>query len=118
MLRSARLSRSDGRRSYAGALSRRLVGIDRDLLARLAEALVLHHAADRGLEGEVAAQVHVGAAMNLGADLAHQNGAALNRLAAVNLHASRLTRRVAAVAGRALSFFVSHGVLLRKFVTP
>src|SRR5258708_35462266 len=71
--------------------------------------LVLHFALDDGVDGEVAAHQHAAARVPLGADLADQDVARNDLLPAEDLDAAVLPGGVAAVAGRALSFFVCHG---------
>jgi hypothetical protein len=47
--------------------------------------------------------------VNEGAYLANQNAAGIHGLAAENLYSPALPSRIAAVAGGALSLFMSHG---------
>src|SRR3981081_689173 len=71
--------------------------------------LILHFALDDGIDGEVAAHQHAAARMHLGADLADEDVARNDFLPAEDLDAAVLPGGVAAVAGRALPFFVCHG---------
>src|ERR1700677_3710756 len=57
----------------------------------------------------VLAHADVFAGMELRAALTHDDVAGFNRLAAENLHAETLSRRVATVARRAACFLVRHG---------
>src|SRR5688572_15317812 len=72
----------------------------------------LHRAGDEREEGVVLAHAHAGAGPELGAALAHDDRAGVDRLATELLHAETAARGVAAVAGRTTGFFVSHCVLL------
>ena len=66
----------------------------------------------KGKERVIAAKADVGARMEFGAALAHENLAAIDGLAAEALHAKALTRRVTTVARAAACFLVSHDALL------
>ena len=70
--------------------------------------LVRHGAVHQGEQGLVLAQADGFAGVELGAQLAHQDVAGLDHLAAVALHAEALAVAVASVAGRALRFCVCH----------
>src|SRR5207253_2177702 len=72
----------------------------------------LHDAVDLGEESVVATDADVRAGIELRAALADDDRSAADELAGEPLHAEHLRLRVAAVARRALSFFVSHGDLL------
>src|SRR5262245_30761634 len=95
-----------------GGLGGLLAGIDRDAHPRLAVALERHDAVDPREQRPVAADADVVAGVELGADLANQDRARVDSLAGEPLDAAHLGPRVAAVAGRALSFFVCHGAFL------
>src|SRR5262245_9912833 len=99
--------RAAARAAPTGGL--RLFGFDRDRPAEAPAIVVTHHARDLGKEGVVLASAHVDAWEELGAALAHEDRPARNVLAAERLHAQALGVRVAAVAGRALTFLVCHG---------
>src|SRR5579872_475628 len=73
-----------------------------------AVGLVFDHPVDQCVKSEVAAHPDVASRMNPGADLANQDVAGANGLAGVNLDAAMLSRAVAAVARRALSFLMRH----------
>ena len=75
-------------------------------------AIELDDAVGQRKERIVGALSDVAPGEKLGADLSHQNVAGPDLLAAESLHAAALTVRITAVSGRALSFFVCHGVML------
>src|SRR5207253_5570092 len=68
----------------------------------------VHDACHLGVEGVVAADADVDAGVELRAALANENRAAGDELPGEALHAEHFRLRVAAVARRTLSFFVSH----------
>src|SRR5215470_7759830 len=82
--------------------------LDRDVGAAAAPALEAHGAGGGGEEGVVGPHADVGAGMEGGAALAHDDVAGRDDLAAIALHAQALARRVAAVAGAAACFLVCH----------
>src|SRR5207247_7199673 len=69
---------------------------------------------DRRPQSEVAPAPDVLAGVELRADLAHEDGAGRHVLARVGLHPAELRVAVAAVAAGALTFLVSHGVLIGR----
>src|SRR3712207_6258993 len=82
-------TKAGGRVSICGTV--RLRGrsrIDGDLLALAIEAFERHHARDQGVKGEVATQADVAARVELRSDLAHQDLAGIDELAAEALHAA------------------------------
>src|SRR5262249_57229358 len=85
---------------------------DGDATLGLGVPLVLHDAVHEGEQREVAAHADVLAGVDDGAELPHQDVAGAHELSAVALDAAPLAGRIPAVARRALSFLVSHGVPL------
>src|SRR5438067_1454868 len=74
--------------------------------AVLADALVLHVAADQCEQRVVAADAHAGARHDLGPALPDDDRACVDKLAAIDLDAEHLRVRVAAVPRRAATFLV------------
>ena len=72
----------------------------------------LHNPVNEGEKRIVLAHADVGAGMDLGAVLPHQDVARQNRLAAELLHAEPLTGAVASIAGTSACLFMSHIFLL------
>src|SRR5689334_16378323 len=96
------------------SVTRRLVGFGRDrdhmhLLARLAEARELHLPVDEREQRVVLAAADVQARMHDGATLANEDHARSHGFTTELLHTQPLSLRLAAVLGRGLTFFVSHG---------
>src|SRR5258706_1475814 len=98
-----------------------LDGLRRALLQRLdahrltvARALdaEVDFAIDQREQRVVLADADVGAGMELGAALAHDDRAGRNHLAAERLHAEHLGLRIAAVPGGTAAFFLCHGSAL------
>src|SRR5919108_521846 len=90
--------------------SLRLADDDR---AAVAAAPELHAAVTRREDRVVAAEPGSGPRPETGSTLAHQDHPGANLLPVVDLHPEPFRLRVAAVPGRAKSFFVSH---LRRFL--
>ena len=84
-----------------------LGGVDRDLLAVLAQTLEADNAVRLGEQGVVAADTDVDAGMDVGAALANKNVARENELTVGALGTKALGLGVAAVLGRAHTFFMS-----------
>src|SRR3954453_19492995 len=84
-------------------------GGDADEAAALAFVVEVHDAVDLGEERVVAADADVHAGIETRPALADQNRTAGNELAGEGLDAEHFRLRIAAVARRALSFFMSHG---------
>jgi hypothetical protein len=70
------------------------------------------HAEDLREQREVLAESDVITRMNLGSELANQDGTALDDFAVEGLHAAVLGVGIAAVAGGARPFLVCHGAPL------
>src|SRR5512139_4020732 len=112
----------DERRGPLGSAALATSGTDRrsglrhhrDDAAIAAGLRVLHGALGLREEREVLAHPDVLAGVEERADLADQDVAGNDVLRAVDLHATALTLRVAAVAAGALSLFVSHGCFSLK----
>ena len=83
-----------------------LGGVDRDLLAVLAQALETDNTVSLGKEGIVGADAHVLAGVNVRAALTHQNVAGQNELTVSTLGAKALGLGVTAVLGGAHTFFM------------
>lgn len=83
-----------------------LGGVDRDLLAVLAQALETDNTVSLGKEGIVGADAHVLAGVNVRAALAHQDIAGQNKLTVSTLGAQALGLRITAVLGGAHTFFM------------
>src|SRR5438270_9728525 len=83
--------------------------------AVLADALVLHVAADQREQRVVAADAHAGARHDLGPALPDDDRAGVDKLATIDLDTEHLRVRVAAVPRRAAAFLVCQllGLLLR-----
>src|SRR5262245_21904400 len=96
-----------GRPAGSGAGGR--LWVDRNLLPVLAQPLVLHHAVHGRIERVVATEADVRARVDDGAELADEDAAGVDALAAVHLHPAPLSGGVAPVARAALSLLVSHG---------
>src|ERR1035437_1494582 len=75
--------------------------LDVDELAHPSAVLELHHAGDLGEQGIVLAPTDVGAGLQFGAALAHDDAAARYQLAAEDLDAQPLGSRIAPVLGTA-----------------
>ena len=84
-----------------------LSGIHASLLAILAELLEAEHAVRLGEQSVVAADTDVDAGMDVGAALANKNVARENELTVGALGTKALGLGVAAVLGRAHTFFMS-----------
>src|SRR5690348_6462397 len=84
---------------------------DGDEASALALVVELDHAVDFGVERVVTSHADVDARVELRAALANDDRSAGDELSREALHAEHFRLRVAAVARRSLSFFVSHGVL-------
>src|SRR5512139_3154547 len=82
--------------------------LDADELAAVGDDAEDHLAGDLREEGAVPSHADVRPRVVDGAVLAHEDAPRADRLAAEALHAEALPLAVAAVAGTALSFFVSH----------
>ena len=65
-------------------------------------------AVGKGKQGMVLAHADIGAGMNFGTALAHQDVAGKNALAAEPLHAETAPIRIAAITRRAACLLVSH----------
>ena len=83
-----------------------LGGVDRDLLAVLAQALETDNTVSLGKEGIVGADAHVLARVNVRAALAHQDVAGQNKLTVSTLGAQALGLGITAVLGGAHTFFM------------
>src|SRR5215469_3649378 len=79
-------------------------------LSPLAARFVLNHTIDARVNRVVAAEPDVAAGMDPRAALPHQDITGFHRLAVVYLDSATLSGTVAAVARRALSFFMRHGL--------
>src|SRR3954454_10321377 len=86
-----------------------LGGGDADEAAALAFVVESHDAVDLGEERVIAADADVHAGIETRSALADQNRTAGDELAGEALDAEHFRLRIAAVARRALSFFMSHG---------
>ena len=62
----------------------------------------------QGEEGIISSNADIFSRLEMGAPLAHDNGARFDLLAAIGLNAPVLGIAVAAITGRTLSFFMSH----------
>src|SRR5688500_15212940 len=85
---------------------------DADAAAVLAVVLQAAGAGDLGVQGVVLAEADIQARVEAAALLAHENRAAGDDVAVVALDAQPLRIAVAAVAGTALTFFMSHVSIL------
>src|SRR5262245_59918922 len=103
--------KADSRELTAESLLDRL---DRDRAAQASLVMETHHARDLGEKRVVLAAADVDAGKELGPALAHEDRPAGDILAAERLQAEALGVRVAAVAGRALPFFVCHDLTLDR----
>ena len=91
----------------AGNFAHQLLGgVNRDLLTILAQTLETDYAVSGGKQSVVGTDAHVGAGMNVGAALAHQNVASQNELTVSPLGPKTLGLRVTAVLGGAHTFFM------------
>ena len=84
-----------------------LGGVDRDLLAILAQTLEANNAVRLGEQGVVGTLAHVGAGVDVGAALTHQNVASQHELSVGALGAKALGLGITAVLGGAHTFFMS-----------
>ena len=84
-----------------------LGGVDRDLLAVLAQTLETDNTVSLGKEGIVGADAHVLAGVNVRAALTHQDVAGQNELTVSTLGAQALGLGITAVLGGAHTFFMS-----------
>src|SRR5262245_44891564 len=75
-------------------------------LCASSEGFVFDDAVDEREQREVAAHAHAGPGVHLGADLAHDDVAGDDALAAENLHATALAAAVTAVLAASLTFLV------------
>src|SRR3954470_18700137 len=87
-----------------------LGGGDADEAAALALVVEVHDAVDFGEERVVAADADVHAGIKPRSTLADENRSAGDELSSEAFHAEHFRLRIAAVARRALSFFMSHGL--------
>ena len=83
-----------------------LGGVDRDLLAILAQTLEANNAVRLGEQGVVGTLAHVGAGVDVGAALTHQNVASQHELPVSALGAKALGLGITAVLGGAHTFFM------------
>lgn len=83
-----------------------LGGVDRDLLAVLAQALETDNTVSLGKEGIVGADAHVLAGVNVRAALTHQDVAGLDELTVGTLGAKALGLGITAVLGGAAALLV------------
>lgn len=83
-----------------------LGGVDRDLLAILAQALETDNTVSLGKEGIVGADAHVLAGVNVRAALTHQDVAGLDELTVGTLGAKALGLGITAVLGGAAALLV------------
>ena len=83
-----------------------LGGVDRDLLAILAQALETDNTVSLGKEGIVGADAHVLAGVNVRAALTHQDVAGQNKLTVSTLGAQALGLGITAILGGAHTFFM------------
>ena len=81
--------------------------VNRDLLAVLAHALEMNLTGGESEEGIIAANTDIGAGMDLGAALAHQDVAGEDKLAVGALDAKARGFAVASVLGRTDTFLMS-----------
>ena len=81
-----------------------LGGVDRDLLAVLAQALETDNTVSLGKEGIVGADAHVLAGVNMRAALAHQDVAGQNKLTVSTLCTQALGLGITAVLGGSIPF--------------
>src|SRR3954452_12518977 len=100
----------------SGVITTSVVGLlgggDADEAAALAFVVKVHDAVDLGEKRVVAADADVHAGIKPRPALADQNRTAGDELAGETLDTEHFRLRIAAVARRALSFFMSHGCLL------
>src|SRR5437016_4449229 len=89
-----------------------LAGCNADEPSALTFVVEVHDAVDFGEERVVAADADVHAGIKPRPALSHQDRSAGDELSREALHAEHFRLRIAAVARRALSFFMSHGCLL------
>ena len=83
-----------------------LGGVDRDLLAILAQALETDNTVSLGKEGIVGADAHVLAGVNVRAALTHQDVAGQNTLTVSTVGTQALRLGITAVLGGAHTFFM------------
>src|ERR1700757_4757989 len=123
--RMARTSRSCGRPLVSSSVPSRStarstlragsgLGVDRDLALRARAPLVLHDAVDQREERVVLGDADVAPRVNRSTDLADQDAAGGDALAAVDLGPAALRVGVAAVTCAACTLLVSHDVLLLR----
>src|SRR5205807_7822190 len=86
----------------------RLHGLDVHVDAVAPALLVLHGSFDHRVEREIPAHLDPAAGVHAGADLTHEDVPRHHGLASEDLDAPVLSRRVAPVARRALTFLVRH----------
>ena len=84
-----------------------LGGVDRDLLAVLAQALETDNTVRLGEQGVVSADAHVGAGMDLSSALSDEDIAGQDELTVCSFRSKTLRLTVAAVLGRTHTFFMS-----------
>ncbi len=95
-------------KSHAAALAGGRLHMHARKYATLADILFkAHHAINLGKQGKIPAHAHVDAGVHSGAQLAHQNIAGKNTLAAETFNAAPLAYTVAAVTRRAACFLLS-----------
>ena len=83
-----------------------LSGVDGDLFAVLAQTLKADDAVSLGEQGVVSALAHVGAGVDMGTALAHQNVAGQHELPVSALGAKALGLGITAVLGGTHTFFM------------